>query len=129
VERGFRREFYRSSSLSYTVPRPGDTDNVLLQKILLALSGSDNLALQNILLDILAAINGSAVINDFFSDTAAHPGDWTGLHAVTDCDIAAITFSAGSGSIAGIRIACGDRIEGSITSIQLDAGTIRMIRQ
>lgn len=67
---------------------------------------------------------------DWVTNTSAHTGKWWIFHAVTDCVIASVTYSAGSGSgfPAGVTLKAGDRIYGQIIGLTLTSGTGELYR-
>lgn len=67
---------------------------------------------------------------DFFSDAAAHAGDWWILHAVEDSVFTSVTYKTGfnTGSLAGKTIKAGDRIYGRFVSFTLASGSVEAYR-
>lgn len=61
---------------------------------------------------------------DFFSDTAAHVGDWTGIQALTDTVIDLTSANWGGSAITAVTIKAGTRVSGRFPWLKLASGTV-----
>lgn len=105
-------------------PSVGDTDNVLLRKMLLNQSGAGGEVTSGgeTVPYVIDYLGSGAAGSETFDDTNPHTGSWFCLHALDDAVIAAVTGNATN--LAGKTISKGDSIFGRFTAITLTSGIL-----